>query len=146
MDPLDILPLETWREIAMIDRSVWFSLIRVIPGLYDGSDRTTMKVRAGYHSTVEGGVTSHYLDGRLHRDPKEGPACESELMREYYWMGRRHRDFREGPAFIFRGEVVRYYFEGKLHRPIEEGPAIEYDDGHRAYYVHGEKKEPPPTN
>jgi hypothetical protein len=77
---------------------------------------------------------SHRLDGKLHRDEKDGPALRawSEVCRElaeecYYWNGRRHRD--NGPAelaFNSNGSVHRecYYRHGSLHRDPKQGPAL----------------------
>jgi hypothetical protein len=77
------------------------------------------------------------LNGRLHGDPKEGPALTlrdraSGLIanEEYHWLGRLHRE--DGPASIRRriapgtNEVVveeEYRRYGWRHRDPSEGPA-----------------------
>ena len=51
-------------------------------------------------------VTEKYrLNGRLHRDPKEGPALverdasnSHRTIEQYRWHGHLHRDPKEGPA------------------------------------------------
>lgn len=72
----------------------------------------------------------HRLNGRLHRDPREGPAriswsAAGRICSErYYWRGRMHRP--DGPALIDRwhgGVVEEYYRHGLVHRDPNEGPA-----------------------
>ena len=75
----------------------------------------------------------HRLDQRLHRDPKEGPACVRRepgtgivVEERYYWHGRLHRDGQ--PAVITYNQksvpiVEMYYRHGLMHRDPKEGPA-----------------------
>jgi hypothetical protein len=96
----------------------------------------------------------HRLGGRLHRNPKEGPACSyyhqetGALMEErYYWNSRLHRE--NGPAVVEyhheNGAVILegYYRRGFMHRDPKQGPArIERNNSGtvnliEGYYVNG---------
>jgi hypothetical protein len=96
------------------------------------------------------------LNGKRHRDPKEGPAFitrgdDGEPDWEEYWAhGRLHRV--DGPAVIFHAmEAVEeeYYRRGVLHRNPSEGPAEVHTDwrtGHvvrEVYEVRGRRHRPP---
>jgi hypothetical protein len=71
--------------------------------------------------------------GKLHRDPKEGPAYIERSLRDgrvyrkrYYWHGHLHRE--DGPAWLeYDTEntaiLERYYRHGLVHRDPKEGPA-----------------------
>lgn len=77
----------------------------------------------------------YYINGKRHRDPKEGPADihyhshNGEVWYEkYYVNGKLHRDPKEGPACICyknSGDLwyMEYYVDDKRHRNPEEGPA-----------------------
>jgi len=88
-------------------------------------------------------------NGRLLKKPADGAECVT------WWKnGKLHRDPSEGPARHFKGsdqEWAEYYRDGKLHRDPEDGPAaIAYDrDGaiiEQQYWVNGEKLEMEPLN
>jgi hypothetical protein len=78
-------------------------------------------------------ITAYLVDGKLHRDPKQGPAWHHKAAYgedwQYLVQGEFHRDHRDGPAVHSAsskpGEPVieSYYQHGKLHRPSSEGPA-----------------------
>jgi hypothetical protein len=91
-------------------------------------------------------------NGKLHRDPKSGPACRTLLAEEgrerleYFVDGLAHRDEADGPAWIATslrtGRIVEegYYRRGECHR--QGGPAtiIRNDDGgllFEAWFEHG---------
>jgi uncharacterized protein len=92
----------------------------------------------------------YQLNGRLHRDPSEGPAYVARLKsgkvarERYYWHGRLHRE--EGPArleYSDTGQVglEMYYRHGLLHRDPKAGPAwIERFQGvvtNESYFFNG---------
>jgi hypothetical protein len=88
-------------------------------------------------------------DGRLVKKPTERAECIT------WWRnGKLHRDPSEGPARHFKSndqEWSEYYRDGKLHRDPEDGPAaIAYDrDGaiiEQQFWVNGEKLEMEPVN
>lgn len=100
----------------------------------------------------------HKLDGKLHRDPKEGPAWIERgpggivCHETYSWHGRRHRI--GAPAVIsyqFPLSVLpsleMYFQHGKLHRDPAEGPALIERTGDfvtsNIYSVHGEQYRDP---
>lgn len=82
--------------------------------------------------------TAYYQNGRLHRDPKDGPACvvarcdknENLTVWEYASDGKLHRE--DGPAVILSipesGQTTMelYYRDNVLHR--DDGPAITFYD------------------
>jgi len=93
----------------------------------------------------------HRLDGRLHRDPTEGPAYTTRtdngdvVEERYYWHGRLHRE--DGPAKLAYDVEDRpwremHYRHGFLHRDPKQGPAWVERDGDGAttesYYFNGE--------
>jgi len=59
----------------------------------------------------ENGDSSHYLDGRLHRE--------------------------DGPAIIYPDGSRVWYLNGHLHR--EDGPAIIWPSGSRWWYLNGKE-------
>ena len=77
-------------------------------------------------------LETHRTNGKLHRDPAEGPAYvqrdEVCVHERYYWKGRLHRE--DGPAAIATDlkTGVRisefYYRHGFTHREPAEGPAL----------------------
>jgi hypothetical protein len=90
--------------------------------------------------------------GRLHRNPKDGPAFlirnegGTVCHEEYYWHGKWHRE--DGPARISRGPggficLENWFRFGRLHRDPAEGPAMQIwdrpgkDGDVIAYYIHG---------
>ncbi|MBB5048532.1 hypothetical protein HNR60_003299 [Rhodopseudomonas rhenobacensis] len=116
-----------------------------------------MRVRTT-ETNLDNGIAvrdAYRLNGRLHRDPSEGPAFVlrdeydgSVIFLEYRWHGRLHRV--GAPAFIlyvgrFRSgtQAIReeYYVSGRLHRDPAEGPAVIERNGatgtvvDEAYYV-----------
>ena len=79
-------------------------------------------------------LESYRLNGKLHRDSKEGPAYiyrnneDGRVAWErFYWNGRLHRE--DGPAKVeynIDGTVMldeMYYRHGLLHRDPKQGPA-----------------------
>lgn len=102
---------------------------------------------------------AYRLDGRLHRDPNEGPAYvyrdpETGVVCEerYCWHGRLHRE--GGPAKVSYGgggTVMldeMYYRHGLLHRDPKLGPAYfeRNDDGvafMEVYYFNGSQYRDP---
>jgi hypothetical protein len=79
-------------------------------------------------------ITTYYQSGKLHRDPREGPAwhrkgAEGEAC-EYVVRGKLHRDHRDGPATtncMLDGKPAHgeeYWKHGERHRPSTEGPAV----------------------
>src|ERR1700674_3153325 len=110
---------------------------------------------------LESGITveeKHLLDGRLHRDPNEGPAlirCDPTtsivIVEEYHYEGRRHR--LNGPALLHRdcltGNILaeKYYVNGVPHREggfalseIREGVSGEQEVC--GYYLNGKLHRP----
>jgi hypothetical protein len=88
-------------------------------------------------------------NGRLVKKPADSAECIT------WWRnGKLHRDPSEGPARHFKSsdeEWSEYYSDGKLHRDPEQGPAaIAYDrDGvivDREYWVNGGKLEMEPVD
>lgn len=97
-------------------------------------------------------------NGKLHRDPSEGPAviCRdprtAKVDAEYYYVnGKKHRD--DGPAEYFFAESGRvcwmaYYKDGRLHRDWHAGPALIQRDGEtgkiteEVYYSRGSYHRP----
>ncbi|RTL68690.1 MAG: hypothetical protein EKK41_15280 [Hyphomicrobiales bacterium] len=100
------------------------------------NDGSAMIQREQDTRSCEGELREFYFDGKIHRDPAEGPArtlycnrAQSKLcLITYLWKGRLHRDPEVGPACIAHdaqtGVVVheQYYWKGKEHRL--NGPAL----------------------
>ena len=108
-------------------------------------------------------VKIHWLNGKYHRNPKEGPAFEwlngtkewyiedqrhrlygpaverANGDKEWYNKGLRHRD--DGPAVENVDGYKHWYFNGQLHRI--KGPAVEYTNGYKAWYVKGQRHRDP---
>jgi hypothetical protein len=90
-----------------------------------------------YEIDLDSGILieeAYRLDGKLHRDPNEGPAYirrSSEgtgvVEERYCWHGRLHRE--NGPAYVLystdRTVLIdeHYHRHGLLHRDPKEGPA-----------------------
>jgi hypothetical protein len=101
-------------------------------------------VRSYYARTARGPIvkiqpdggecTTHWLNGKLHRNPKEGPAWHyvrgEEVRIEYGINGQLHRDPADGPALSythFEGREIsgeEYFEHGEWHRPPSQGPAV----------------------
>jgi hypothetical protein len=78
----------------------------------------------------------HWLNGKFHRDPKEGPAVEwANGSKEWYVKGQRHR--LDGPAIEFASGNKYWYYEGKLHRL--DGPAVEWTNGTKQWYFNDQR-------
>jgi hypothetical protein len=77
-------------------------------------------------------LETHRVNGRLHRNPAEGPAYvrreDGSIIERYYWKGRLHRE--DGPAAIVSDEKTGvketeyYYRHGQFHRDPAEGAAV----------------------
>lgn len=98
------------------------------------------------------GSKEWWRDGLRHRD--DGPAVEGvgatfwrngviywiPPCREWWQNGRLHRE--DGPAIEYgEGCHILYrawYREGRLHR--ENGPAVETANGHREWWIEGERR------
>ena len=79
-------------------------------------------------------ITIHWLDGKIHRNPMEGPAIEwANGTKEWYVNDQCHRE--DGPAIEWANGTKEWYVKGKLHK--EDGPAIEYANGYKAWYLNG---------
>lgn len=133
MEALRLLPIEMWREIALKDAKVWYSLVRVVPGLYLFPDVERMR-ELGKRIEIFGDTTVRYLYDMIHSD--DGPAVFSSDRFGYYSLGQLHRHHTEGPAFSTPIRKI-YYWRGKIHRPSLHGPAVEELDGTRLYYDNG---------
>jgi hypothetical protein len=86
-------------------------------------------------------LETYRLDGKLHREPKDGPAYIRRsdegfgiIEERYYWRGKLHRE--NGPAYILYAdnqlilEEEYYHRHGVISRDPKEGPAwVEYFDG-----------------
>lgn len=118
------MPLELWREIALSDVQLWYVLTRVVRGLHNEEDKSSLKNRGVTVETVtKNGITyrEYRLDGLLHRDRGEGPATLGHKGTEYYYRnGVLHRE--DGPAVVQKDGSFKYYRNGVLHR--EDGPAV----------------------
>lgn len=115
-----------------------------------------MKARRLLRETdLETGVAvseAYRLNGRLHRDPNEGPAfivrnpATGLLVKQrYYWHGRLHRP--NGPArraYDENGMLLyeQYYCHGVMNRDPGQGPAWierQVDGSLTGYYVVNDK-------
>ena len=96
----------------------------------------------------------HRLNGRLHRDPNEGPAVikrdvNGVRVEQYFWQGKLHRT--DGPAVVERDtegrlEQLAWFHQGRHHR--DDGPALMiYERGgmfhSHSWYRHGENHRDP---
>lgn len=134
-----ILPLDVWKKIAAHHLAVWYSLIRVVRGLYDVRDRRRLKDRGCSSQSTRSKIV-HYLDGKMHRDSQDGPAVIHADYSIYYTRGEMNRDPRKGPAY-YSAECAKFYVKGQLHR--EEGPAVMMIDGSFQYYEDGRRHRDP---
>ena len=96
-----------------------------------------------------------YVNGKPHRDPKEGPA-EYQLLATYHETfkpvtdanGETHDELVECRAEWTEASSTQFYFHGELHRDPKDGPAvIEHDSAGRIvreeYWVDGVEIETP---
>ncbi|HVT28209.1 MAG TPA: hypothetical protein VHE81_09355 [Lacipirellulaceae bacterium] len=113
------------RDPAEGPAQIWYDLKtgRVTEREYyvDGKNIRTLK----YHPDGSLSIDVWNRDGKLHRDPAEGPAamwsCAIEIRTQYFVDGRCHRDPAEGPASIVRsptGELIEvaYWVHGEMLR------------------------------
>lgn len=124
-----------WREIAESDLEVWYSLIRVIPGIYDERSRRKMKERETFVERDGAGTIIHYFRGQVHRDEEDGPAIISERVEKYYSKGELHRN--DGPAVTFEDGTIMYFSRGVRHRDPRVGPAVHRANGDVEYWWRG---------
>lgn len=80
----------------------------------------------------------YYKDGKLH-SYNDLPSFECpDMFQMWHLQNQLHRE--NGPALreINGASIIEsWYIEGKRHR--ENGPAIEYADGHKEWWIYGEK-------
>lgn len=86
----------------------------------------------------EGKTKVWYQDGKCHRE--DGPAVEAPGERRWYRHGKLHRE--DGPAIqmscrLNGYKISEWYLNSKRHRA--DGPAIENSEGHREWWLFGQK-------
>lgn len=64
--------------------------------------------------------TNYYYEGKLHRDPKDGPAVLwADGQWEYHFEGKKHRPRDEGPACYLGDAIFEYWVDGVLVRTVD---------------------------
>lgn len=136
--------------------------------MFANADPLVQALLAGVETVLPEGVVWDarkgelaYYDrqGRLNRDPDEGPALQWGLglggfgSEAYLVEDMFHRDTSAGPARTIRGGLthggsVEYWVNGELHRDLDDGPARIVDGGLEAggaevWFVRGKRHRDP---
>jgi hypothetical protein len=138
------IPIEIWREIALLDPQVYHSLAQVIRGL---SNVNAMRRHFSVYGLYYGTCGQRLPNGLPHSFDKPNVIYNVRVFSKWYnvyvrtvgkvWFheGCIHRDNNE-PAVICDDGIHAWYQHGKLHRDGDE-PAIIDHDGELRYYKYG---------